>query len=211
MTIEGSRSGNIDTFISSMIQHLPKDIIEYIVRQHIFLPKNLKMIQDQKTKKSRMMKELKMVSNIIYIDSNCCVYINHNNNIVIHNNNLNNMYLYGNTNHIIGVTPISNNTSFLGIEEDMLNEMIANHSDYINHDIDYTNINNHEQHNANLLSQINNTLDGIQSSLDAYFQQQNINTSNIVNPSNTSQNIIVHTTHTDADEIVFVIVDNSYL
>jgi hypothetical protein len=75
---------DVDAFIDKMCKKLSKDIIEYIVKRHIFLPNNKLVIKRQKVAKYLMHLQLLFISNVIHIDDRYCIYI-HNNSIVIYN------------------------------------------------------------------------------------------------------------------------------
>lgn len=77
--------GDGDKFIDDMLSILPIDIITYIIRKFIYLPENIELIGYQKKLHQLMLRQLNIISNIIHIDDNCCVYIN-NNDIIICNN-----------------------------------------------------------------------------------------------------------------------------
>ena len=73
----------VDDFIDNMHSKLSRDIIEYIVKRHIFLPNNIYIIRRQKIAKYLMHLQMLFISNIIYIDDNYCIYI-HDHDIIIH-------------------------------------------------------------------------------------------------------------------------------
>jgi hypothetical protein len=204
-----------------MYEYLPMELIEYIIKHHIYLPENVEKIKFQKTLKSRMLRQLTIISNMLYIDDHCCVYI-HNNDIVIHNNT-NNYYLYGNNqaNHIVH---LGNNNILAGLLDNYnihidVNYMTSNIFVEPDFSLDFLTSNTYNMNvignsipttSTELLSQISTTLDNIQSSLDHYFQQNNIAVSNIINPSNSADNIILQTSSMNIDphEVVFYILNS---
>lgn len=98
-----------DFFIHQMIQKIPREIIEYMVKKYIYLPCNIFTIKYQKFLKKHMLRQLLFISNIIHIDSNACIYVD-NQDIVIHNyNNHNEHYsIFSNTNSIISIETSNN-------------------------------------------------------------------------------------------------------
>ena len=138
----------IDDFIDRMCQKLPIEIISHIIKKFIYLPKNVTIICKQKVLQEYMLQQLLFISNILYIDDGCCVYVN-NNDIIIHNNHTN-VQLY----------PASN---FLNVQ---------NHVNDLPFQNMYSDI-NYATYNSNLLSQINANIETIQNnlnmSLGSYF------------------------------------------
>jgi len=177
-------STDIDIFIEKMLILLPQDIVLYIVKKYIYLPKNKLVIYNQKQFYKQLLIQLVFVSNIIFVDRNCCIYID-NNNIVI-SNNCDNVQLYGTSNYI---TNITDNFTY--------DIYTSNINDY---DIPYSISSNN---NSNLLNEINNNLNYISQYIDMYDLE---NTCNILYSSiyNTS-NIVLNTSHQDMDDITFYI------
>ena len=216
MDIVTNNDEYIETFIQQMCVYLPIELIEYIIKKHIYLPYNIEKIKFQKYLKHIMLRQLTIISNMIYIDNHCCVYIQ-NNNIVIHNNTTN-YYLYGN-NDIHHIMSLGNNDVLGGLIDNYNIQVDVNYmTSNIFLDQNFTfnllssNVISTSTSNTNeeLLSQISTTLDSIQSSLDNYFAENNIAVSNIINPTNASQNMILETSamNIDPDEIVFYILNS---
>lgn len=166
----------IDAYIDKMHKYLPRDIIEYIVKKHIFLPESIAIIKKQKKIKALVHLQLLFVSNIIHIDDNYCIYIN-NNNIIIYN--IHNQY--SNTYHHTLYGP-SQNVSDLTI--------IPSHL----HGYDQNQI---SSYNSTLLEQINANLEQVQNSL---------NTLNNFGTYDSTSNIIIHTNHEDMENVIFYVV-----
>jgi hypothetical protein len=191
-----------DLFIDKMYQNLPLEIINYIIMKYIYLPRNINIIRKQKENYKRMISQMDFISNILFIDKNCCIYIN-NNNIII-TNNYDNIQLFGTSNYI---TNIENNASSIYIDENNNNVNNSILDMMFTDNLNNTTISsNYHMYNSNLLQQINSNLNLITQSIDVtglYY------TSNILFNSYTSSyhtsNIILHTNHSDMDNIVFYI------
>jgi hypothetical protein len=122
----------IDAFVDNMYRKLPKDIIEYIVKRHIFLPNNIYAIRRQKIAKYLMHIQMLFISNIIYIDDSYCIYI-HEHDIIIYNvrQRTSNTYhhtLYGPSNNVS-----QGHTNLAEFDDDTSNIVIhTNHNDMEN-------------------------------------------------------------------------------
>jgi hypothetical protein len=116
---------HIDAYIDKMHKCLHMDIIEYIVKRHIFLPDNLRIIKKQKKIKYLIHLQLLFVSNILHIDDNYCIYI-HNNNIIIYNiqyqsSNTYHSTLYGPSQNDLGTYDATSNIIIHTNHQDMEN------------------------------------------------------------------------------------------
>lgn len=176
----------IDAYIDKMHQYLPRDIIEYIVKKHIFLPESIAIIKKQKKIKTLVHLQLLFVSNIIHIDDNYCIYIN-NNNIIIHNIH----HPYSNTYHHTLYGP-SQNVSDLTFVPSHLHTYDHSHANSHSHAYEHI-----ASYNSTLLEQINANLEQVQNSL---------NTLNNFGTYDNTSNIIIHTNHQDMENVIFYVV-----
>lgn len=192
----------INEFIEKMLKILPEEIIISIVKKYIYLPQNIKTINKQKELYKIVLKQLDFVSNIIFIDNNCCIYIQ-NNNIII-SNNYQNIELYSSSNYITNVTTtIDNMITNIFTEPDNLYTSNIQESilDLLFHNYTPEIIPNN--YNSNLLLEINSNINSIYQSM-SISNNSNILSNSINLPYYTS-NIILHTSHQDMDNIVFYI------
>lgn len=144
---------DIDAFIDIMIKKLPQELIQHIICKYIFWPKNRYTIWRQKILKNIMHKQLKFVSNIIYIDNNYFMYYQ-DNKIIIHN--------YGDIEYNVS---IYNNNSIMPIYN-------SDSSDYIDENLYVTSASSNLIVNGTEFYPIMNTNENITSI--------NANSSNIV-------------------------------
>lgn len=192
----------INEFIEKMLKILPEEIIISIVKKYIYLPQNIKTINKQKELYKIVLKQLDFVSNIIFIDNNCCIYIQ-NNNIII-SNNYQNIELYSSSNYITNVTTtIDNMITNIFTEPDNLYTSNIQESilDLLFHNYTPEIIPNN--YNSNLLLEINSNINSIYQSM-SISNNSNILSNSINLPYYTS-NIILHTSHQDMDDIIFYI------
>jgi len=192
----------INEFIEKMLKILPEEIIFYIIKRYIYLPQNINIIKKQKVRYKQLLKQLNFVSNIVFIDSNCCVYIQNNNIVVSYTNQ--NIELYSPSNYITNVTTtIDNMITNIFTEPDNLYTSNIQESilDLLFHNYTPEIIPNN--YNSNLLLEINSNINSIYQSM-SISNNSNILSNSINLPYYTS-NIILHTSHQDMDDIIFYI------
>lgn len=159
--------------IDYMCDVLPTELIHFIISKYIFLPSNISKIKKQKLLKKRALKQLKFISNIIYIDNKICVYSN-NNSIIFHNNSEDTSYmsLYGLNENI---------TSNIIVENNEINEISSRLNEI---QASFNNI-----FNTNTIVSTSNIVIN-----DMEF-------SNIFNTSINTNDMIINTTHSDMNNV----------
>ena len=126
---------DIDLFIEKMKRVLPYELVEYIIRKYIFLPKNKGIIWRQKALKNILNRHIEFVANVLFIDDNYCIYFD-NNKLVIHNhgNTEYDLSLYHQNGHQTDIQEVNNNFLLTS------SNMIVNGTEFTN--VLHTNDNN---------------------------------------------------------------------
>ena len=113
---------NIDSFIDTMIDILPKDILIYLLTKYVYKDRNLQIIRKQKQNKIILNMQFFDIFNMYYNDTNFKLYRNKNDQYVLHNKLKNKqLYIYTPNQEII---PVTNTNELILFDNQHVNRQI---------------------------------------------------------------------------------------